>query len=113
MRIVLSLFLVCVVALTAFSLYSAVAHGGICPNLSEHQRREIIQHYKQVFPGKTVEGDWQIVQHDPHAKYIVRIYDWPRLVYTVIIPVRNTCATSYNSHGVPQGWPVGVPYPQP
>jgi len=92
---------------------SQYAEAGICPNITQHQRTEIVKHYKQVYHGKTIVGDLRVTTHDPKAQFVVSVYDWPTLVHTIVIPLTNKCATSLYGGGVPQGWPSNVPYPQP
>ena len=112
MRSVVLFIIVCLLAITATSVWAAVdANAGIC--LPKIDKAAILKHWRQKYPGKLVAGNWQATQHDPNAQYIVRIYNWPHLIYTIIYPVKNTCATSYETTGIPSWWPSGVSYPGP
>jgi len=84
-----------VVSLFLLVVGTGSAKAGICPAMTEKQRHAIVHHYKQVYKQYTVDAGWQILPHDPDAQYIVRIYDWPRLVHTIVVLTKNTCAIPY------------------
>jgi len=87
------------------------AQASICPSMKQSQKRAIVKAFKQKYKGKTVASQWLLTDHGKNGYLVIQVFDWPKLILTVKIPVRNNCARPLYGNVMPQWWPSGVPYP--
>ena len=112
MRAVVLFVLVCLLSITAVSVWAAVdANASICPSMKQSQKRTIVKAFRQKYKGKTVASQWLLTDHGKNGYLVIQVFNWPKLILTVKIPVQNNCARPLFGNVVPQWWPSGVPYP--
>jgi len=91
----------------------AAGMPGECPSMSHTQAKAVVAPYAKKYGKANVIWDMFVTPRSKQAWLNITVLR-PKVVQ-IRIPVTNTCPLTDAGYpgGVPQGWPVGVPYPQP